>query len=1554
MHRKGSLGSGVGRRLMLPLVLAMLFPAWTGSAHGGAPVHPRKPSLDITGFNHACGTAVDSEGDVYVSSAGESAVKVFSPAHALLATISNANEPCGLAVDGSGRLYVSEKATGNVVRYAPDAYPLSGSPVYGAPTTIDGSGEARGIAVDPHDDRLYVAQGTRVAAYLSDGSFEANLGEGDLSNALGVAAFTNAFQITRDSGGAIFNERVIRYLLVADDGATDAIEVFTNEALNPTKGPVPAPKLRRTITAVDHDRNPETPAQPLGFGSAGAYLAVDPGNRNEEEKCTQVGKQACTAGHFLIYDDAHEALDEFEASGEFLDQIVNPELADAEPTAMAVDRSGGANDGTIYVSVGPGAGAKLLAFGPLSEPGRADAPPERSHVLANARAVATDIHGNLYAAADALIHIYDPEGAELTTIEDPNTPLGDLAVDSKGNVYVLENEAKVTYYAPSAFPPTSGTTYSRHEPPVATAADFAGSKLLAIAVNPGPGPDKNRLFVTAGSVTHEHDSADNGSTLLDPEFAKGLCEGVRRSIGVYGANGNVYFGEFSRRICIVEATGKEVVAKVGGAGAPGGLLPANPMIAVDQSNGHVLAQSNDAGAAREYDASGAFVAEFGQFTTSLAASNRQRIAIDNSCALHEPPLTESTTPTCEEFDPAGGNVYVAFDDTKPGTPDVWAFDRLQYSEAPQAVTGGASDVGAGSATLSGTVDPRGFELTECAFEYLSEEEFETNGETFAGAASTPCVPDPTTIGDAKEPVAVQAEVTGLDPEERYVFRLVAENEFGPSEGEPALFGPPSPTTKPANPVLYTEATLRGSLDPSGLQTKYWFEYGEVEGALDQSTPVGEIAANAGLTEVKAVLLNLSEGTQYHFRLVAENEAGTVAGQELSFPTLTREGTRTCPNAEYRFGASANLPDCRAYELVTPAETNGLSPFSAGPGSAGAGVNHWLVIPRGTGAGETFSYYTTGTLPGFEGSGRLDGYHAHRGAGDHPPEGWSTELFGPSLTQAGEVEPLARGISPDQVYSFWKVSPLVSFEGTLPDGSYLQAPAGLSASPCNPVPTQSSFELVGCGTEGTDPEAESRYLSPGGTHVIFASTEHLEAEAAPEGTGAVYDRAAGSASAQVVSLKPDGSAFGAGENATYVASTEDGEAVLFSVGGTLYLRRGDQTTQVATGPNTFAGLSTDGSRVFYVGSGSGSTPGQLLVCDVEEGPCTGAPARSEIAAAGIFLNVSAEGSRALFTSKEALTGSQENEAGEEATAGQHNLYLWDDTGLQFVGILAATDFDSFGGIPPMDLAAWTNAVDAGGGWALAPTRSTPDGAVFLFQSHAQLTDYDNEGFAEVYRYDPAAPAGERLTCPSCDPGNAPPSGDALLEEAQAGTGLAAETVIPNVTDDGVEVFFQSPDSLVPGDANQATDVYRWRERDPGSGCNRPGGCLALISSGQGEVPSVLYAMSADGHDVFFRTKEKLLGGDVPGSTSIYDAREEGGIPEAVAREGCQGDACQGNGTPPPVLPAPATSGTEPGNVKEGSSRPRRRCRKGRHRVRGRCVPNKKRNRHRGAARQGGRR
>jgi phospholipase C len=94
---------------------------------------------------------------------------------------------------------------------------------------------------------------------------------------------------------------------------------------------------------------------------------------------------------------------------------------------------------------------------------------------------------------------------------------------------------------------------------------------------------------------------------------------------------------------------------------------------------------------------------------------------------------------------------------------------------PLPETGTAGSISKSSATLSGTVNPEGGEVTNCSFEY---------GATTDYGAAVPCNPSP---GSGHSPVAVSAELTGLAASTTYHYRLVAAGEQGSSEGEDATF-----------------------------------------------------------------------------------------------------------------------------------------------------------------------------------------------------------------------------------------------------------------------------------------------------------------------------------------------------------------------------------------------------------------------------------------------------------------------------------------------------------------------------------------------------------------------------------------------------------------------------------------------------------------------------------------------------------------------------------------------------------------------------------------------
>jgi len=103
--------------------------------------------------------------------------------------------------------------------------------------------------------------------------------------------------------------------------------------------------------------------------------------------------------------------------------------------------------------------------------------------------------------------------------------------------------------------------------------------------------------------------------------------------------------------------------------------------------------------------------------------------------------------------------------------------------------------------------------------------------------------------------------------------------------------PPTVTTGSATSVTSTSATLTGAVNPNGLSTTYYFEYGTT---TSYGSKTAETDAGSGTDEVSvnADLTGLSEGTTYHFRLQATNSAGTNYGDDATFTTTTTTTTTT--------------------------------------------------------------------------------------------------------------------------------------------------------------------------------------------------------------------------------------------------------------------------------------------------------------------------------------------------------------------------------------------------------------------------------------------------------------------------------------------------------------------------------------------------------------------------------------------------------------------------------------------------------------------------------------
>jgi hypothetical protein len=118
---------------------------------------------------------------------------------------------------------------------------------------------------------------------------------------------------------------------------------------------------------------------------------------------------------------------------------------------------------------------------------------------------------------------------------------------------------------------------------------------------------------------------------------------------------------------------------------------------------------------------------------------------------------------------------------------------------------------------------------------------------------------------------------------------------------------PTLTTGSAARVTPTTATLTGLVDPNGLRTTYFFEYGPT---VRYGTRTAVQPAGSGTARVTALadVAGLTPATRYHFRLVATNRRGTTRGRDRTFATLRQPLALTLsatPNP-VRFGGALIL------------------------------------------------------------------------------------------------------------------------------------------------------------------------------------------------------------------------------------------------------------------------------------------------------------------------------------------------------------------------------------------------------------------------------------------------------------------------------------------------------------------------------------------------------------------------------------------------------------------------------------------------------------------------
>lgn len=288
---------------------------------------PVKPPPDGT-LNGPCGLAVDAAGAFYIADFNHDVVDSYSAgaeysspkaigATGYLGQLSGVDGPCGLAVDASGPFYVNA-FHGGVVRFA--SFPS------GERSILD-PGPATGVAVDPATGVVYVDDRSHLSAYEPSGAprevggAPLTIGTGTLGDGYGVAV--SAYPATAG------------YLYVAD-AVTDTVKVYdpATSATDPV-GSISGPpggftSLRDSVVAVDDASGDVYVLDGLSPAGATQPLGI---------------------------------VDVFSAAGEYRGHLAY-EVVDGTPAGLAVDNSGGATQGRVYVSSGNTVNGGIYAYAP--------------------------------------------------------------------------------------------------------------------------------------------------------------------------------------------------------------------------------------------------------------------------------------------------------------------------------------------------------------------------------------------------------------------------------------------------------------------------------------------------------------------------------------------------------------------------------------------------------------------------------------------------------------------------------------------------------------------------------------------------------------------------------------------------------------------------------------------------------------------------------------------------------------------------------------------------------------------------------------------------------------------------------------------------------------------------------------------------------------------------------------------------------------------------------------------------------------------------------------
>jgi hypothetical protein len=790
------------------------------------------------------------------------------------------------------------------------------------------------------------------------------------------------------------------------------------------------------------------------------------------------------------------------------------------------------------------------------------------------------------------------------------------------------------------------------------------------------------------------------------------------------------------------------------------------------------------------------------------------------------------------------------------------------------------------ASFTGTVDPNGLNGLSCEFQYSED------GISWTGVPVPECGSLPAFGGSQ----AVSVEAAELASGQLYHARLLVTKPLGTGT---AVSSETTFTTEIGPPVISKSAVdwlsignnsaeVEAKVNPENQDTSYHVEYvtkadfdvSGFAGAGLSSTPDIGIGNGNAPVGVSVQLKGLQPGTPYRARFVATNPSGTGTGSTLAFVTYAANPvTQSCPNAEFRTGQSANLPDCRAYEQASSTNKDGGSVNGSPKGSTSVSPSGDAVVYFSqTGnihhseGGQQFSYFlsrrqggawsTSGILPPQDlGSLGSSGDWLNDLSGSFAETidlndfsfsfyyrsgttGTVTKIFPETCERCNIAGDSADGskilfstrevVTPEalagreNLYVWDRDTGQSTYAGILPDSACATPPCvaaeGAYAGPYNWW-TPSSFAKSGAEArffvQDMHPVTESGdvYFTDEAAKQIYLRMDPTE----PDDAETVKVSASRRSTPDPNGTKP----------AAFMWATPSGSKAFFT-----------SAEELTDDANT--GATAKGKDLYaWQPNGAGSCA-EVDGCLTDLTPDSSAGDVNGAEVLGV-LGISNDGESVAFVANGDLDGSGLANPGDCARSGTVlddydytgacSLYLLHDGETTLV---ARLDTDKGNNrTRGRDASNW-QPLWAGEGQPMG--RLSADGETVLFSSQSSLTGYDNNGpscvadsngfyhsgpCAELYRYN----VDDGLTCVSCNPTGASPLAPATVRNVDDQVSPIHSSRPRILSADGNQVFFESPDKLVTTDVNgdqgcpefkqnhgsapSCQDVYEWVAEGTGS-------------------------------------------------------------------------------------------------------------------------------------------